>query len=1844
MTIHVCRPESGSKEIARALAAAMPGDIVRLSVGVHVADTTLQVPSGVTLEGDGEVVLEVPHRNIAIEVANARDVALSGLRIRTVQGSSPSQDTDSDAQKPALILIKSSVSASIRSVSVFGSEDFHQGIRCEDSNDIAIETCEVSAVDGSGILLKNSTGSIQSCFLHDNRVCGVNFLSSEASAIEDNECRGNGASGIVLQEGSQAAIARNRCHDNTQAGILLFSSKASAIEDNECWGNGGGGIVLQRDSKSADAPSLAAITRNRCHDNTQAGIVLVSSEASTIEDNECWGNGGGGIVLQRDSKSADAPSLAAITRNRCHDNTQVGIVLFSSEASTIEDNECWGNGKSGIVLQRDSESADAPSRAAIARNRCHDNAQAGIVLFSSEASAIEDNECWGNGGIGIALQRDSESADAPSRAAIARNRCHGNTQAGIGLVSSEASAIEDNECWGNGSSGILLQRGSESAEAPSLAAIARNRCHDNTQAGILLFSSEASTIEDNECWGNGTSGIVLERGSETADAPSLAAIARNRCHENTEVGILLFSSEASTIEDNECWENGKSGILLQRAPETADAPSLATIARNRCHENAQAGIVLSSSEASAIADNQCWANGTSGIVLERGSETADAPSLAAIARNRCHDNAEAGIGLVSSVASAIEDNECWGNETSGILLQRGSETADAPSLAAIARNRCHDNTQAGIGLSSSDASAIADNECWGNGMSGIVLQRDSETADALLLAAIARNRCHDNAQAGIILFSSEASAIEDNECWGNGTSGIVLQRDHQAADAPSLAAIARNRCHDNAQAGIVLFSSEASAIEDNECWGNGTSGIVLQRGSESTDAPSLAAIVRNRCHDNTQAGIILFSSEASAIEDNECWGNAEDEPVFLNSIGQLLDPDPGIIRRHAHACSIPFETLLASRRAAATWGELAGRLSDSGVGDADRLATLFNSGPCTGCLQAWWSSGSRRNDEDSSKPPHTASELEGNVSSPVVHLDILIDKEGREIRLRRRRRNTSADIGSFLWDAVRQTGQVWSPRGGAYLLGVIDDAVDPIERIKEAWTRFAQLVRTESDPEDASSDLKSALDHARVHHAEVATPWIINMAPRNPVTASTVSPFLEQELLAGRSRAGERLKQLSSGKPLAILLCAAAVAAVVPVPIAYLFGFTGPLLPPWHAHEFLLKAAWRSWTVLDLWLPIAIVGVAISVGLGLVNALLPKALRTELLRLKSLAAALQILRLFDSPTKGDEDTDGPDRAWDRWVRRRVWANGTPGWVTVLCLRDADLWSRADIVALRRLIELRGNDQVLLLVVSLADRTAIISGCLAPWVEEEGTEAARIDLSPFDRAEVLFYGDNQAIPPDLMPQGEISDWLGPTGDARAEEARQAGIRDPAWSLHDLPAMLALGSKGQAPFVVARHASNSARHFRTPLEKALTPYVRLFDDTDADLVLAGDEALAEAVTHGIQLAPSILYCPTSSQGTAIDMVRLVGRSATRRSTAAALLNEAFIDDRNAWASYVALMAACGELHHLRCAVDLLDAKRPEDLRSTILRLSELSRWLSAAWTLHAEAAALGLGDIRTRHLAPWREAVSDRMDKLDLTSWTATTDGRVLRWAAARAYADRLGLAASVSAHTVVFTAENLRQVDNRALPSRTPAGCLEDEVKTKLSRLRQVDRHLAQRLLDRLFSSKWSLFPAELTSAIRAAREMDKAEHGFTLPEALAACGNTAEIIDVISNHGETAGEALAWIMISILHQLQDEGASPQKMYDVAVGFAELRENLGERLSRANFDSVERSAIEKTMPSDGQAFIDFVTDPSAHQDLRARLDVLESEMDEGLSLPGAVLGTFDPLSDRIDALVNLTIRA
>jgi nitrous oxidase accessory protein NosD len=1798
MATRICIEAHRWEGIAAALAACEPGDIVQIEPGTYAGSAALNVGTGVTLRGTADTVLEHHGAGPAIWLHEATDAVVRDLTIRVktrdmpvrtvpdakVEEQAPSKATSETVVEWGIVFVSECERVRIEHVSIRGENQPVHGVASRQSGDVHVSACKAHAMGRNGITFASSSGSVTSCDLSASHH-GISAFPSGATRSPHPRVR----------------IVGNRCHDNEGAGIRLNSSQSDAIEANACWANKDSGILLLRGPDTPNAPSVARIVGNRCHDNEQAGIALFSSQSDAIEANECCANKASGIALDRDSRAPDAPSVARIVGNRCHDNEQAGIALFSSQSDAIEANECCANKASGILLQRDPNRPDAPSVARIVANRCHDNEQAGIALLSSQSDAIEANKCWANKASGIALDRDSRAPDASS-----------------------------------------------------VARIVANRCHDNEQAGIALFSSQSDTIEESECWANKASGILLQRDPNRPDAPSVARIVANRCHDNEQAGIALLSSQSDAIEANKCWANKASGILLQRDPNRPDAPSVARIVANRCHDNEQAGIALFSSQSDTIEESECWANKASGIALHRDSRAPDAPSVARIVANRCHDNEEAGIALQSSQSDAIEANKCWANKASGILLQRDPNRLDAPSVARIVANRCHDNEQAGIALFSSQSDTIEESECWANKASGIALHRDSRAPDAPSVARIVANRCHDNEEAGIALQSSQSDAIEANECWANKASGITLHRDSRTPDAPSVACIVANRCHHNEQDGIALFSSQSDAIEANECWANKRFGIGLMRDSNSLAERSVARLVTNRCYGNGEG--IVFASSSGTAESNASWGNASGDLVAQVRQAETPDEPSGVeVIDHRTAPSMPPEALRASRRSQARGGAVADRLEREGVDDPDALAELVAGPGCLGCLVRSWPA------QRGTEAPPAAPVLLG--AHPGRWLTVEASEDRRSLRLVPTCDADTQSLADVFWDLLRETAL--KAKGQCVFVGVVSGSTDPAAELGAHVAKAAAALGDSQMelPELAERHLDT-LDRARARGVRVAPAVVVDQMERSlNFLRGAPDPFalLEEALTGSSTLARERWR--AAGTPAVQLgMATLALAAAFLTAVSYVKGKGGSWQYVWDL---------GSYSALDY---AVIVGLPSALLTGMwtwLNSLLPRSLRlkrwerslrvVDAMRRRLGLSAPDRAEAAGAPQQSSELKNQIERllspGWERWVRQRLFAPGTR--LAVLCIRDADLWSPVDIAALRRIVAMRRASQSLLIVIQARDRSLVHSGLLTPWVEHnEQSGALELHIRHFDSARLLLLDDDQRIDVASLahdssqastgePDAALANLLGWPQDSRIA-GHAAALADSRWSVYDLAPMLVLGSTAHAAFEISMSQSDDPRQRMPMLAETLRPYTEL---CDAGRLGQEDAPALAALGREAEHAAGILVAPKGNLLAPDGMQRLLGRSGHRRELARALRSLFPRGDAGAarYTAYTGRLIACGELFHLDAAARLAEAlaldqavlSAPDDEAGR--HLVRARRHVDAARMLHAERAALQLEQPAEWRLVRAWEALDASCAQLDLSTQPRLHRQAARLQAALLHAVDVLDPATRGAGATADLRAELAKEwgeMEGHGWREGSPAWCLVEWIRACLADLHGLDVDLADRRLRDLIADDWRSFPAWLIERIRTERARDIAgcEAEPRLAELIARSESEERLIEVLTRHGELADLATGVMCWLTLRQLRDAGLAPELHLERAFAVARGLD-LGRRhyVPIASAEAIKH-ALRYCQGEFAASLADAVQTEAVWRALKAA--DLSAASRRPPELDGVILGALDPLRRARQALDEL----
>lgn len=170
--------------------------------------------------------------------------------------------------------------------------------------------------------------------------------------------------------------------------------------------------------------------------------------------------------------------------------------------------------------------------------------------------------------------------------------------AGIEIYDSTNSKIEDNNCSNNGY-GIYLYFSSSNT-------LVNNNC-SNTNIGFDLDNSPNNTLVNNTCNSNNYHGISLSHSS------NYNTLVNNTCNLNSEVGIYLYdSSSNNTLVNNTCNSNNYDGIYLENSDSN-------TFLYNTLYNNPVGFNITSGSDNCLIINTSITNSTTSDIRLDTNS-------------------------------------------------------------------------------------------------------------------------------------------------------------------------------------------------------------------------------------------------------------------------------------------------------------------------------------------------------------------------------------------------------------------------------------------------------------------------------------------------------------------------------------------------------------------------------------------------------------------------------------------------------------------------------------------------------------------------------------------------------------------------------------------------------------------------------------------------------------------------------------------------------------------------------------------------------------------------------------------------------------------------------------------------------------------------------------------------------------------------------------------------------------------------------------------------------------------------------------------------------------------------
>jgi parallel beta-helix repeat protein len=222
-----------------------------------------------------------------------------------------------------------------------------------------------------------------------------------------------------------------------------------------------------------------------------------------------------------------------LRRNRIHDGSAEGVMIYDDTRATLEDNEIFDNADDGVTVMDGSNPT-------LRRNQIHDNDSFGVNC-NDGSGIFEDNDIASNAGSGMIVQYGSNPV-------ARRNKIHDNGECGVHATGPGRGLFEDNEISGNRFGGFAV---SESGNP----IVRHNSIHNNKQNGIFVYEEGLGEFENNDIVDNMFNGLaVQELGNPT--------LRQNRINGNRYHGIHVSRDGKGTYERNELTDNTKGPWLI----------------------------------------------------------------------------------------------------------------------------------------------------------------------------------------------------------------------------------------------------------------------------------------------------------------------------------------------------------------------------------------------------------------------------------------------------------------------------------------------------------------------------------------------------------------------------------------------------------------------------------------------------------------------------------------------------------------------------------------------------------------------------------------------------------------------------------------------------------------------------------------------------------------------------------------------------------------------------------------------------------------------------------------------------------------------------------------------------------------------------------------------------------------------------------------------------------------------------------------------------------------------------------------------------------------------------------
>lgn len=500
--------------IHKAVAKAKAGDTVFVKNGLHLQKRAIEFKNGVKLIGENRdqtiIQLKDKPRHV-INVTRCKSGLISNLTFK--------QDKQIPFKKDSAYVLISNSSIEIYNCRitevVTGSN-----IRISGKSKPLIHNCiiESSAKHGIYVYSEGTYPTIRENLIRYNERSGIFFRNAAAGLVESNTIMQNKHHGIQVENDGHvrvdsdgnvlentvktSTLINNHVLSNRKDGIHIYRRAKALVENNICRYNQESGIIVSH------SQTTATLKNNRCTENKDFGICFWNKGKGLAQKNICNGNGGSGIYVTGRWTEVDLIS------NRCRQNGKRGIYVCDNARACIKKNICEENISSGIEVHNSKETieiegnwcrrntdmgvfVDGPAKAEIRNNICNDNDWQGILFEDGAKCLAQSNICEDNRSQGICV------ANNDTEVTLVNNRCFRNNYSGIMFVKGSGGEATGNICKDNTWSGIAVK---DNNTKPILSA---NQCNNNGAWGIISWAGAEPLIEnDNITLDNWRAGIM----------------------------------------------------------------------------------------------------------------------------------------------------------------------------------------------------------------------------------------------------------------------------------------------------------------------------------------------------------------------------------------------------------------------------------------------------------------------------------------------------------------------------------------------------------------------------------------------------------------------------------------------------------------------------------------------------------------------------------------------------------------------------------------------------------------------------------------------------------------------------------------------------------------------------------------------------------------------------------------------------------------------------------------------------------------------------------------------------------------------------------------------------------------------------------------------------------------------------------------------------------------------------------------------------------------------------------------------------------------------------------------